>query len=166
MYLGADSKSKTFVGVEKMSLLSKLKPAHRKKSKRLGRGKGSGKGGTSTKGHKGQKARSGVNIPRGFEGGQMPLARRLPKFGFTNADFKKEYDIVNLSQISQLDGELRIADMVQKKMVRKNKKVKVLGQGDLNKALTVEAHKFSRSAKEKIEKQGGKVLVVSKTGKV
>lgn len=161
MYLGADSKSKAFVGVEKMSLLSELKPAHRKKSKRLGRGKGSGKGGTSTKGHKGQKARSGARIPRGFEGGQMPLVRRLPKFGFTNADFKTKYDIVNLSQLSKLDGELRIADMIQKKIVRKNRKVKILGDGDLNKALTIEAHKFSRSAKEKIEKQGGKTLVVS-----
>jgi len=144
-----------------MSLLSELKPAHRKKPKRLGRGKGSGKGGTSTKGHKGQKARSGARIPRGFEGGQMPLVRRLPKFGFTNADFKTKYDIVNLSQLSGLDGELRIADMIQKKIVRKNRKIKILGNGNLNKALTIEAHKFSRSAKEKIEKQGGKALVVS-----
>ena len=101
---GADSKNKAFVGVKKMSLLSQLKPAHRKTSKRLGRGKASGKGGTSTKGHKGQKARSGVRIPRGFEGGQMPLVRRLPKFGFTNADFKKQYDIVNLSQLSKGEG--------------------------------------------------------------
>ena len=144
-----------------MSLLSELKPAHRKTSKRLGRGKGSGKGGTSTKGHKGQKARSGARIPRGFEGGQMPLVRRLPKFGFTNGDFKTEYDIVNLSQFSKLEGELHIADMVKKKMVRKNRKVKVLGKGDLGKALTISAHKFSCSAKEKIEKQGGKALVVS-----
>lgn len=144
-------------------LLSQLKPAHRKKSKRLGRGKGSGKGGTSTKGHKGQKARSGVNIPRGFEGGQMPLTRRLPKFGFTNADFKQEYDIINLSQLSKLklDGELRISDMIQKKMIKKNSKIKILGNGNLETALIIEAHKFSRSAKEKIEKQGGKALVVS-----
>ena len=145
-----------------MNLLSQLKPAHGKKSKRLGRGKGSGKGGTSTKGHKGQKARSGVNIPRGFEGGQMPLARRLPKFGFTNADFKTKYDIVNLSELSKWDGEFLLTDLIQKKLVRKNRKVKILGHGNLNKALTVEAHKFSRSAREKIEKQGGKVLEVSK----
>lgn len=149
-----------------MSLLSQLKPAHRKTSKRLGRGKASGKGGTSTKGHKGQKARSGVRIPRGFEGGQMPLVRRLPKFGFTNADFKKEYDIVNLSQLSKGEGEWRIADLIQKKIIKKNRKVKILGQGNLNKAVTVEAHKFSRSAREKIEKQGGKALVVSESGKV
>ena len=145
-----------------MNLLSQLKPAHGKKSKRLGRGKGSGKGGTSTKGHKGQKARSGVNIPRGFEGGQMPLARRLPKFGFTNADFKTKYDIVNLSELSKWDGDFLLTDLIQKKLVRKNRKVKILGHGNLNKALTVEAHKFSRSAREKIEKQGGKVLEVSK----
>lgn len=144
-----------------MSLLSELKPAHRKKSKRLGRGKGSGKGGTSTKGHKGQKARSGVHIPKGFEGGQMPLVRRLPKFGFTNADFKREYDIVNLSQLSQLEGELKISDMIKKKIIRKNRKVKVLGNGNIEKTLTIEAHKFSQSAKEKIEKKGGRALVVS-----
>ncbi len=146
-----------------MNLLSQLKPAHRKKSKRLGRGKGSGKGGTSTKGHKGQKARSGVNIPRGFEGGQMPLARRLPKFGFTNADFKTKYDIINLSQLSKLEGELRISDIVKKKLAKKGRKIKILGNGSIEKSLIIEAHKFSRSAKEKIEKQGGKALVVSNT---
>ncbi len=149
-----------------MSLLSQLKPAHRKKSKRLGRGRASGKGGTSTKGHKGQKARSGVNIPRGFEGGQMPLVRRLPKFGFTNADFKQKYDIINLSQISKLalsGEELSLSEMVKQKLAKKGRKIKILGDGKIEKSLKISAHKFSRSAKEKIEKQGGRALEISHT---
>ena len=145
-----------------MKLLSQLKAAHRKNSKRLGRGKGSGKGGTSTKGHKGQKARSGVNIPRGFEGGGMPLARRLPKFGFTNKKFKKEYTLLSLSHLNQFEGEkVVISDMIQKKLVKKNSKIKVLNNGSLEKTLIVEAHSFSASAKKAIEAKGGKAVVVS-----
>jgi len=126
--------------------------------KRVGRGMGSGMGKTSTRGHKGQGSRSGSRLMRGFEGGQMPLHRRLPKRGFVNI-FRTEYEVVNLEKLASLsDSEitpevLRKAGMVSSKKAR----VKVLGQGELSKALTVHAHKFSKSAQEKIEKAGGKV---------
>ena len=145
-----------------MSLLSQLKPypGSKKQKKRLGRGKGSGKGGTSTKGHKGQKARKSGNLPAGFEGGAMPLARRLPKYGFTNAPFKTTYEIVNLSQLNHLSGEVNPEQLAQKGWVKKNKKVKILGQGELSKALQVKAHKFSKKAREQIEKAGGQVHIL------
>jgi len=130
--------------------------------KRVGRGMGSGMGKTSTRGHKGQRSRSGSRIMRGFEGGQMPLHRRLPKRGFTNI-FKTEYEVVNLERLGSL-GESEITPELLRKagVVRsKNTLVKVLGQGELSSAITVHAHKFSKSAKEKIEKAGGKVEVVS-----
>jgi len=135
--------------------------------KRVGRGMGSGMGKTSTRGHKGQRSRSGSRMMRGFEGGQMPLHRRLPKRGFTNI-FKTEYEVVNLERLSSL-GESEITPEVLRKagVVRsKNTLVKVLGQGELSSAISVHAHKFSKSAREKIEKAGGKVEVVSSQSSV
>ena len=131
------------------------------KRKRVGRGMGSGMGKTSTRGHKGQRSRSGSRIMRGFEGGQMPLHRRLPKRGFTNI-FKTEYEVVNLERLASL-GESEITpELLRKAGIVSSKKtlVKVLGQGELSAAITVRAHKFSKSAQEKIEKAGGKVEVV------
>jgi large subunit ribosomal protein L15 len=130
--------------------------------KRVGRGMGSGMGKTSTRGHKGQGSRSGSSMMRGFEGGQMPLHRRLPKRGFTNI-FKTEYEVVNLDRLAEL-GETEITpDALRKAGVVSSKKslVKVLGSGELSGALTVHAHKFSKSAQEKIEKAGGKVMQLS-----
>jgi large subunit ribosomal protein L15 len=130
--------------------------------KRVGRGMGSGMGKTSTRGHKGQRSRSGSRIMRGFEGGQMPLHRRLPKRGFVNI-FRTEYEVVNLERLASL-GETEITPEILRKagvVTSKKTLVKVLGQGELSKALTVYAHKFSKSAQEKIEKAGGKVKVVS-----
>ena len=142
-----------------MSLLERLNPYvdSRKQKKRLGRGKGSGKGGTSTRGHKGQRARKSGNCPAGFEGGAMPLARRLPKFGFTNTPFKVVYDIVNLSQLKDWKGEVTPELLVGKGWVQKGKKVKILGHGEISKPLQVKAHKFSKRAKELIEKAGGQI---------
>ena len=132
------------------------------KRKRVGRGMGSGMGKTSTRGHKGQRSRSGSRIMRGFEGGQMPLHRRLPKRGFTNI-FKTDYEVVNLGRLADLDQSEITPESLRKAGVvtSKTSKVKVLGQGELSKAITVHAHKFSKSAQEKIEKAGGKVEVVS-----
>jgi large subunit ribosomal protein L15 len=130
--------------------------------KRVGRGMGSGMGKTSTRGHKGQLSRSGSRSMRGFEGGQMPLHRRLPKRGFVNI-FRTEYEVVNLEKLSTL-GDTEITPEILRKagMVSSKKSlVKVLGQGELSKAVTVHAHKFSKSAQEKIEKAGGKVQVLS-----
>jgi large subunit ribosomal protein L15 len=130
--------------------------------KRVGRGMGSGMGKTSTRGHKGQRSRSGSRIMRGFEGGQMPLHRRLPKRGFTNI-FRVEYEVVNLGRLESM-GEAEITPESLRKagiVSSKNTLVKVLGQGELSKALTVHAHKFSKSAQEKIEKAGGKIEIVS-----
>jgi large subunit ribosomal protein L15 len=129
--------------------------------KRVGRGMGSGMGKTSTRGHKGQRSRSGSHMMRGFEGGQMPLHRRLPKRGFTNI-FRTEYTIVNLDRIAEL-GVAEIAlDDYKKLGLSSNKKalIKVLGSGELSKAITIHAHKFSKSAAEKIAKAGGKAVVV------
>ena len=155
-----------------MSLLSELSPypGSRKLKKRLGRGKGSGKGGTSTKGHKGQRARKGVHIPPGFEGGGMPLSRRLPKFGFTNARFKLKWDIVNLSRLSDWkEKEVTFKLLKEKGVVSGSNPVKILASGGekFKNTLTVRAHKFSGKAKELIEKAGGEVhiLSVSSNGK-
>jgi large subunit ribosomal protein L15 len=130
------------------------------KRKRVGRGMGSGMGKTSTRGHKGQRSRTGSRMIRGFEGGQMPLHRRLPKRGFTNI-FRKEYAIVSLERLAEL-GETTInPDLLRKAGVIKTKHpVKVLGDGELTVALTVSAHKFSKSAQQKITKAGGKVEVL------
>jgi large subunit ribosomal protein L15 len=128
--------------------------------KRVGRGMGSGMGKTSTRGHKGQRSRSGSRMLRGFEGGQMPLHRRMPKRGFTNI-FRKEYNIVSLERLAAL-GETSITPDVLRKagVVRTKHPVKILGDGELSTALTVQAHKFSKSAQEKITKAGGKFEVL------
>ena len=130
------------------------------KKKRVGRGMGSGMGKTSARGHKGQRSRSGSRMMRGFEGGQMPLHRRLPKRGFTNI-FRSEYTIVSLEKLASL-GETTInPDVLRKAGVIKGKApVKVLGDGELKSAITVQAHKFSKSAQEKITKAGGKFEVM------
>jgi large subunit ribosomal protein L15 len=128
--------------------------------KRVGRGMGSGMGKTSTRGHKGQGSRSGSSLMRGFEGGQMPLHRRLPKRGFTNI-FRTEYAVVNLERIAALDlAEIGLDDYRKLGLVSsRNALIKVLGSGELASAKTIHAHKFSRSAVEKIEKAGGKAVV-------
>jgi len=145
-----------------MNILSTLRPKKGsiQNSKRWGRGIGSGKGGTSTKGHKGQKARSGGTIIRGFEGGQMPLARRLPKFGFTNAKFKTTYEVVNLEQLEKFSGQVTPQSLKEAGLVG-NSLVKILGRGEAPKGLSVKAHKFSNSAKTAIKEAGGKVEVIT-----
>ena len=128
--------------------------------KRVGRGMGSGMGKTSTRGHKGQRSRSGSRMIRGFEGGQMPLHRRMPKRGFTNI-FRKEYAIVSVERLAALGQTTITPDVLRKAGVVKTKlPVKVLGDGELKTALTVTAHKFSKSAQEKITKAGGKFEVL------
>ncbi len=128
--------------------------------KRVGRGMGSGMGKTSTRGHKGQRSRSGSRMMRGFEGGQMPLHRRMPKRGFTNI-FRQEFNIVNLEKLAALGETTITPDVLRKAGVIKGKHpVKVLGDGELTGALTVHAHKFSKSAQEKITKAGGKCEVL------
>ncbi len=143
--------------------IQSLKPAEnsRFKEKRLGRGIGSGLGKTSGKGHKGQNARSGGGVRVGFEGGQMPLVRKLPRRGFNNAIFKKQYSIVNISDLNKFD-ENAIVDanaLIEKGILSKVEEygVKILGNGKLEKALTVKANKFSASAVKKIKKSGGKI---------
>jgi large subunit ribosomal protein L15 len=133
--------------------------------KRVGRGMGSGMGKTSTRGHKGQGSRTGSSLMRGFEGGQMPLHRRLPKRGFTNI-FRTEYTVINLDRIvAQTDGkkvsEIALEDYKKLGLASsKNALIKILGSGELTTAMTIHAHKFSRSAVEKIEKAGGKAVVL------
>jgi large subunit ribosomal protein L15 len=144
--------------------LEELKPAPgaKKKAKRVGRGPGSGSGKTAGKGHKGQKARSGGVKGAGFEGGQMPLQRRIPKRGFTNI-FRKEYSVVNLQDLEAMAGGDPITPelLMQKGLIKDMKiGVKVLGMGELKVKLTVRAHKFSKSAVEKIQAAGGKVEVI------
>ena len=129
--------------------------------KRVGRGMGSGMGKTSTRGHKGQGSRSGSRQKRGFEGGQMPLHRRLPKRGFFNI-FRTEYQVINVADLAEL-GEKEVTPEVLKKarLVKgKNALIKVLGDGELKSAITVHAHKFSKSAQEKITKAGGKAEIL------
>jgi large subunit ribosomal protein L15 len=143
---------------------SKPRPGSRHRVKRLGCGESSGHGKTSGKGHKGQKARSGGSIRLGFEGGQMPLIRRIPKRGFNNAQFKITYAPVNLNDIELLfeAGTIDEAGLRQKGLVNgKWDGVKILGNGDVNKKFTITAHAVSASAKEKIEKAGGTVELVA-----
>jgi large subunit ribosomal protein L15 len=129
-------------------------------SKRLGRGQGSGKGGTAARGHKGAKSRSGYSRKIGFEGGQMPLQRRVPKFGFTNIN-RKEYQGVNLDVLQEFVDAGKIKDVVDidvlvaNRLMRKNELVKILGRGELKAKLNITAHKFTASAKAAIEKAGG-----------
>jgi len=142
--------------------LEELKPSQgsRKKSKRVGRGPGSGSGKTAGKGHKGQKARSGGVKGPGFEGGQMPLQRRLPKRGFTNI-FRKEYAVVNLRDLASLSGTITPETMMEQGLVRNPKDgIKVLGVGELKSGIIVRAHKFSKSAMDKIQAAGGKAEVI------
>ncbi|WP_027721434.1 50S ribosomal protein L15 [Maridesulfovibrio zosterae] len=132
-------------------------PEERKNRKRVGRGGGSGTGGTSGKGHKGQNSRSGGGVPAWFEGGQMPLARRLPKRGFKNP-FREEYVALNVGQIlGAFEGktEISLEDIYERGLCKKGALVKVLGVGEVSAAVTIEAHRFSASATEKITKAGG-----------
>ena len=143
--------------------LSDLRPPQgaKKKRKRVGRGPGSGNGVTAGRGEKGQKSRSGYSRKRGFEGGQMPLVRRVPKRGFHNL-FRVEYETVNVSRLAELEGdEFTPESLLASRVVRKAKvPVKILGDGEISRKVTVSAHKFSRSAKEKIEAAGGKAIVI------
>jgi large subunit ribosomal protein L15 len=147
--------------MKNLSNLRAPKKANRNR-KRVGRGMGSGHGKTSTRGHKGQGSRSGSSLMRGFEGGQMPLHRRLPKRGFTNI-FRTEYTVLNLSRLEELnENELTLDAFIAKGLLAKRGGLlKILGNGELTKAITVHAHKFSKSAQEKIEKAGGKAVVVA-----
>lgn len=134
----------------------------KKKRKRIGRGPGSGHGGTSTRGHKGQRSRSGATSRPWFEGGQMPVQRRLPKRGFTNI-FRKEFQIVNLRDLERLGDVDKIDPQVlyQRRMIRKKHiPVKILGDGQLNRAIEISAHAFSKTAVEKIQSAGGRVMVL------
>ncbi|MFB5083278.1 50S ribosomal protein L15 [Symbiobacterium thermophilum] len=138
-------------------------PGARHERKRVGRGIGSGLGKTSGRGHKGQKARSGGGVRPGFEGGQMPLTRRLPKRGFSNAPFKVRYEVVNVADLERFEaGTVVTPELLDETRVCKNatKGVKVLGTGELTKALTVRAHAVSESARQKVEAAGGKVEVI------
>ncbi len=145
------------------NLLSQL-PIHEGSthySKRIGRGDGSGQGSTAGKGHKGQKARSGGKVQVGFEGGQMPLMRRLPKFGFTNAQFKNHYEVVTTGMLNKLKGEVNVESLQAAGLIKKgNVKVKILTKGEITKNLKVTVHKISESAKSAIEKAGGTVEVI------
>lgn len=135
-------------------------PEERKNRKRVGRGGGSGWGSTAGKGHKGQNARSGGGVPAGFEGGQMPLQRRLPKRGFKNYPFRVRYEVINLGLlVTAFEGrsEISIDDIYERGLAKAGCPVKILGDGELAGALSVEAHKFSKSAVEKIRKAGGQV---------
>lgn len=140
----------------------KSPPGAKKRVKRVGRGIGSGHGKTSTRGHKGQKARSGGGTRPGFEGGQMPLQRRLPKRGFTNI-FKKEYAIVNIKDLNRFEdgSEITPEVLLNAGLINSIKsEVKILGDGELEKKLTIRAHKISRQAEEKVTARGGRVEVI------
>ncbi|MDX1601620.1 MAG: 50S ribosomal protein L15 [Salinimicrobium sediminis] len=148
--------------------LSNLKPAKgsvQSNSKRVGRGEGSGKGGTATRGHKGAKSRSGYSRKIGFEGGQMPLQRRVPKFGFTNIN-RKDYQGINLDTLQSLVDEGRITDtvdmnvLVENGLAGKNELVKILGRGELKAKLKISVHKFTASAKQAIEAAGGEAVTL------
>jgi len=148
--------------------LSNLKPAEgsvKNQGKRVGRGQGSGKGGTATRGHKGAKSRSGYSRKIGFEGGQMPLQRRVPKFGFTNIN-RKDYQGINLDTLQKLVDEKKIKSeldftaIVELRLARKNELVKILGRGELKAKLKVSAHKFTATAKAAIEAAGGEAVTL------
>ena len=155
------------MAIRNLSNLKAPKRANENK-KRIGRGMGSGMGKTSTRGHKGQGSRSGSSLMRGFEGGQMPLHRRLPKRGFTNI-FRVEYTVVGLDRLAELNAASHETEFTLEKIAelglhrRKNSLVKVLNNGEIKAAITVHAHKFSKTAKEAIEKAGGKAVIVGGT---
>ncbi len=140
----------------------RAKKPYNKRRKRLGCGIGSGHGKTSTKGHKGQRARSGFSLRRGFEGGQNPLYRRLPKRGFNQNAFRDEYCIVNLETLNRFkETEISPEFLASKGLVKKNPdRIKILGSGEIKKAVTVKAHSFSESAREKITKAGGQAVLI------
>ena len=147
-----------------MTELHDLRPpkGSRKNRKRVGRGPGSGSGKTSGRGHKGQKARSGVSIPAGFEGGQMPLQRRIPKGGFTSPR-RVEYQVINVRALEELsDAEITPDTLRARGLVGTRGLVKILGDGELTRAVTVSAHAVSRSAREKIEAAGGSITIVER----
>jgi large subunit ribosomal protein L15 len=152
------------MAIRNLSNLRAPKKANENK-KRVGRGMGSGMGKTSTRGHKGQGSRSGSSLMRGFEGGQMPLHRRLPKRGFTNI-FRVEYTVLGLDRVAELVEEKGTTEFTLETIIalgllrRKNGLIKVLNNGELTKAVTIHAHKFSKTAKEAIEKAGGKAIVI------
>ncbi len=148
--------------------LSNLKPAQgsvHREGKRVGRGQGSGKGGTATRGHKGAKSRSGFSTKVGFEGGQMPLQRRVPKFGFKNIN-RKEYVGINIGKLQELVDNGVITDtvtldiLVQNRLAKKSDLVKILGGGELKAKLKISVHKFTASAKEAVEAVGGEAVTV------
>ena len=148
--------------------LNNLRPAKgsvKNSGKRIGRGQGSGKGGTATRGHKGAKSRSGYSKKIGFEGGQMPLQRRVPKFGFKNIN-RKEYNGINLDVLQAMVDNGRIKDtitmdvLIGNRLARKNDLVKILGRGELKAKLNITVHKFTASAKEAIEKAGGEAVTL------
>jgi len=146
--------------------LNNLKPAEgsTKKEKRIGRGQGSGYGGTSTRGHKGAKSRSGYKSKPGFQGGQMPLQRLLPKFGFKNVN-RVEYKAINLSALQSLAEKEKVTDiniqsLIDAGFIGKNDKVKILGNGELSLKLNIKAHAFSKSAKSKIESLAGTTEII------
>ncbi|WP_294243864.1 50S ribosomal protein L15 [uncultured Chryseobacterium sp.] len=147
--------------------LNNIKPAAGStfNSKRIGRGQGTGKGGTSTKGHKGQKARAGYSQKIGFEGGQMPLQRRLPKFGFKNVN-RKEFRGINLDTIQTLienksiTGDITREVMIENGLITKNELVKIMGRGELKSAVSISADKFTKSAEELIAKAGGQAITL------
>ena len=145
--------------------LSNLKPApgSKRDRKRVGRGPGSGRGKTSGRGHKGQLSGSGYSGKRGFEGGQMPLVRRIPKRGFTNI-FRVEYTVVNLDKLAKIaKSEIQLKDMVESGLIKKeSERVKVLGRGEMAAAKTIHAHQFSASAAKKIEDKGGRAVTIGK----
>ena len=148
--------------------LSTLKPAKNstKSSKRIGRGQGSGKGGTSTRGHKGAKSRSGYSKKIGFEGGQMPLQRRVPKFGFTNIN-RVEYRAINLDTIAKFLEESKLTEvtpavLIENGLASAKDLIKILGRGDFGKGVNISAHKFSQKAIEVIEAAGGKAVILGK----
>jgi len=148
-----------------MEIMEKIKPpaGSRKKKKRVGRGPGSGMGRTSSRGEKGQKARKGASIRLGFEGGQTPLYRRIPKKGFKNAKFKKDYNEINIFLLNKFDDGAVINFDIYKKIGiinSGNDLVKILGNGELKKKLEVHANKFSKIAKKKIEDAGGKAVEI------
>ena len=146
-----------------LSNLTPAKGAVNRDGKRLGRGQGSGKGGTAARGHKGAKSRSGYSKKIGFEGGQMPLQRRVPKFGFTNIN-RKEYQGVNLSKLQELVDKGAVKDtvtfetLIENRLARKNDLVKILGGGELKASLKISVHKFTATAKAAIEKAGGEAI--------
>lgn len=144
----------------KLNNLSPAKGATKRK-KRVGRGPGSGHGSTSTRGNKGDQSRSGYRIKRGYEGGQMPLARRIPKRGFTNI-FQKKYSVINVAQLNAFDPETVVTPelLKQKGMIKGSRMVKILGQGDVTVTLTVKTHKISKTAHDKIVKAKGKVEII------